>query len=456
MEDSQLAQNLALWMLAVLIIAVVRWRRHTATAGLILAYVFDLWLIHWLAPAFSLLPWYQNPDFRLMEAGVEQSLYGIAAFAFGSVFAAPFLIKTGLLSRSSEPKETDRRLPFAYVCTGGLFYLLLSTSLKSLPSASSIISTGQQLLVVGVGLCCWQAWRDGNRRHFTLWIGAALAFPFITILTRGFIGYGAGAAVCVLIFVSTFIRSRLRVVAAGLLVCYLGLSVFVSYMRDRGQIRASVWGGESLNNRLGTLANTADTFEWFDLTNVDHLKRLDSRLNQNILVGAAVQRMTDQGGYAHGQTLFDSLLALIPRALWPDKPMVAGSGTVVTQYTGIQFAVGTSIGVGQVMEFYINFGTWGVIIGFALIGTLITIIDVGAAQSLAKGDLHGFVLWYLPGISLLQVGGSMIEVTTSAVASFVVALIANKYLERVQRKHVVETALTGHAAEVWTEEPADA
>jgi hypothetical protein len=135
--------------------------------------------------------------------------------------------------------------------------------------------------------------------------------------------------------------------------------------------------------------------------------------------------------------------------------MAAGSGTVVSQYTGIQFAAGTSVGVGQVMEFYINFGTWGIIIGFALVGTVITIIDVGAAQSLARGDLHRFVLWYLPGISLLQVGGSMVEVTTSAVASFFVALMANKYLERTERRHVLEAAVTD-LEEAWTEQPLDA
>jgi hypothetical protein len=246
------------------------------------------------------------------------------------------------------------------------------------------------------------------------------------------------------------------VAAVALLLCYLGLSVFVSYMRDRKEIRASVWGGESLSNRLGTLSTTAGNFEWFDPTNVDHLDRLDSRLNQNILLGAAVERMTDQGGYAHGDTLWDALLALIPRALWPDKPMQAGSGTLVTQYTGIQFDAGTSVGIGHVMEFYVNFGTLGVILGFALLGTLITFIDVVAAQSLASGDLHGFALWYLPGISLLQVGGSMVEVTSSAAASVFVALMANKYLGRLQRKHAAEAAVTGNPAEIWNEQSADA
>ena len=31
---------------------------------------------------------------------------------------------------------------------------------------------------------------------------------------------------------------------------YLALSVYVTYMRDRTEIRASVWGGQSLSNRL--------------------------------------------------------------------------------------------------------------------------------------------------------------------------------------------------------------
>jgi hypothetical protein len=238
--------------------------------------------------------------------------------------------------------------------------------------------------------------------------------------------------------------------------CYLGLTVFTSYMRDRSEIRASVWGGESLSSRIDTLGETASTFEWFDPTNVDQLKRLDSRLNQSLLVGQAVSYIAESGEYAHGETLWDSLLALIPRALWPDKTITAGSGNVVSQYTGVQYAAGTSVGIGHVMEFYINFGTWGVIIGFALMGILITILDVSAAQRLANGDLHGFVLWYLPGISLLQVGGSMIEVTTSAVASLFVAMLANKYLDRLQRKQTGRAEATLAVDDEFTHQPASA
>ena len=48
-----------------------------------------------------------------------------------------------------------------------------------------------------------------------------------------------------------------------------------------------------------------------------------------------------------------------------------GGGTIVQDFTGIEFADGTSVGAGQVLEFYVNFGTWGVIGGFLLFGWLI-------------------------------------------------------------------------------------
>jgi len=66
----------------------------------------------------------------------------------------------------------------------------------------------------------------------------------------------------------------------------------------------------------------------------------------------------------------------------------------------------------------------------------VTLFDPAAAERLALNDLHGLVVWHLPGISLLQVGGQLVEVSASAVASVAVAFLANKYLDRLNGKHV--------------------
>ena len=433
MDPSKLSELLLIWMMVMGLVALVRWRRKTPSTGLTLAYLFKLSLIHWFGAAIYLLPAFQVRDPRLTEMGLEQSLYGVMAFAVGGLIFTPLLVNKGIFPRAKRTRGADPRLPKAYIACGVLFYMLSATFLGHLPTAMAIVSSGQQLVVAGLALCCWQAWRANKIRRLIGWLMLALLMPLTTLVTAGFLGYGAVALLTLLVFLSGFVRSPFKVALVGVPLIYLGLSVFVSYMRDRGEIRAAVWGGQSFSDRLDRLGETMATFEWFDPAKLQHLERIDARLNQNWLVGAAVNRLRETDGYARGDTLWDALMALIPRALWPDKPISAGSGDLVNRYTDIKFAEGTSVGVGQVLEFYANFGTTGVVIGFAIMGLVITVLDLQAADRLARADLQGFVLWFLPGIALLQVGGQLVELTASAAASLIVALLANKYLDRLHR-----------------------
>jgi hypothetical protein len=422
-------------MMVIMVMAISRKRKHTAGVGLVLAYILNMWLIHWAASLLYLFPWYPGSGAEFTVLGTEQSLYGVAAFAFGSLALTPFLLDSGFLPRASGVHHPDSKLPKAYLLVGAFFYVLLSSVFGSLPTLNAIIASGQELTVVGLGLCWWQAWKSGDFRKMIFWLGVSLLPPLLTIITRGFIGYGAAATLSVLIFVSNFVRSRVTVVVVSALLGYMAISVYVTYMRDRGEIRATVWGGQSLSNRFDRLTETASTFEWFDPFNQQHLQRIDGRLNQSLLVGAAAARLNETGDFARGETFWDALLAVVPRALWPDKPVSAGSGNLVSRFTGINYERSTSVGIGQVMEFYVNFGTTGVLIGFMIFGVVITALDVLATERLASGDLHGFVLFYLPGLSFLQVGGQLVEITASAAAGIIVALIANRYLSRLQRKH---------------------
>jgi hypothetical protein len=441
-------QNLPLiliaWLIVILIMMIARKRRNMAGSGLVLAFIMNLWMIHWAASALYLLPNYTvDPTATIL--GTEQSLYAIIAFAAGSLILTPVVLASGILPRAQSLHVLDPRLPRAYLYIGGFFYVLLSTALSNVPSLTSIISTGQELVIVGLGLCWWQAWRAGSFPQMTLWLALAFVPPILTLITRGFVSYGAVATLSILIFISNFVRSRLRVVAVGVLLAYLGLSVFVTYMRDRNEIRETVWGGQSLSDRIDRVEETAATFEWFDPSNHEHLERIDGRLNQSFLVGSAVRRLHETGDFARGETLWDAALALIPRALWPEKTIIAGSGNLVARFTGFTYSQGTSVGLGQVMEFYVNFGTEGVLFGFALLGAIVTTLDMMASERLNNGDLHGFVLWYLPGLAFLQVGGQLVEVTVSAVASIIVALGVNRYLDRMRRKHEERVAVLSTA-----------
>jgi hypothetical protein len=282
---------------------------------------------------------------------------------------------------------------------------------------------------------CWQAWRAAQIGKLALMVAVTLLLPLLTIVFQGFIGFGTTAAVIVLAFLAKFARPRVLVVALAVALAFVGMSAYVSYSRDRGDIRAVVWGGAPLAQRVTTLYSTFRNFEWLDLADYEQLQRLDQRLNQDALVGAAIRNLAISGDYANGRTIVESLEALVPRAVWHNKPAEAGSGLLVTEFTGIPFAPGTSVGIGTVMEFYVNFGTPGVVVGFFILGMLLTLIDRAAARRLLQEDWQRFAMWFLVGISFMQVGGSLVELTTSAAASVVTALLLNRLvLARFQRR----------------------
>jgi hypothetical protein len=229
-------------------------------------------------------------------------------------------------------------------------------------------------------------------------------------------------------FAANFLRPRWKVLVAASLLAYVGLSVYITYMRDRSDIRRMVWGGSSFTDRASQLRGTFAGMEWFDYRSQAHLDRVDNRLNQNFLVGAAVLRL-DRAlvPFADGATFEDAALSLVPRVLWPNKPIVGGSGDLVSTYTGIRFADGTSVGVGQVLECYINFGRTGIVIGFVMIGMVLVLADRSALRALERGSVFGFAIRYLPALGLLQVGGSFAEVVSTAGAGLLVTVLMQAF-----------------------------
>jgi hypothetical protein len=173
-----------------------------------------------------------------------------------------------------------------------------------------------------------------------------------------------------------------------------------------------------MSDRIGRVSDIFSNFEWLDLSDARHRDVIDKRLNQNFLLGAAIDRLeSGQVEYASGASATDLMLGLIPRAIWPDKPKIGGGGTIVQDFTGMEFAGGTSVGAGQVFEFYVNFGTLGVIGGFLLYGWIMARIDLRIIYSLTNNNRRSYVMWWLVGLALLQPGGNLMEVVVTAVAS---------------------------------------
>jgi hypothetical protein len=241
------------------------------------------------------------------------------------------------------------------------------------------------------------------------------------LVTGGFLGYGIHWILSVMAFLFVITRRRLWFYVGAAPVAFLGLSLFVTYMGQRTEIREFL-GQEraGLLDRVDRVSSLFTEFELLDLSSPAQVAALDGRLNQSWLVGAAITYHEEGGApLAYGATV--PVWALIPRAVWPGKPEVGGGGSLVSDSTGIRVAEGTSFGAGQVMEFYVNFGIPGVLVGFFGLGYLLMWLDQGVMRSLAAGDMRALLLRAMPGLMLLQPGGNLLEILVGCAAAYVAA-----------------------------------
>lgn len=400
-----------------------------AAVGLVFTYVFSFTALYWLSPLAYLLPWYDTPGHDLTALGLREAAYAMTAFAIGAEIARPIARRWA----AAQPADhglppIDRRLTNLLLVAGAALYLVAFPLAGLLPSMTAFVSTGSMVAVVAMALKCWSARFSGRELSMWTWLAATSALPLITVVGQGFLGYGFAAMMTVFAFVASFYRPRTVIVIAGTLLLYLGLSVYVTYMRDRRDIREVVWAGSAMSARIGRMTETLTSIEWFDPRDVRHLDRIDLRLNQDYLMGASVAYFAGGSAeLAYGGTVWDALVALVPRAIWPNKPAVAGSGNLVSDYTGIRFEQGTSVGIGQVMEAYVNFGRAGIVVCFLSLGFVVVLADGASYARLARGEGTEFLVRYLPALSLLQIGGSFAELTSSGAASLVVALVVRQF-----------------------------
>jgi hypothetical protein len=426
---------LIVWIIAMAAIILMCWKRRERNSGIALIYAVSLALIHFVAAFVFFFNPRQLVNNKWMFYGFREATYGIVFFAIGNLLLAPFFLNMFNLPVAQEDgasitiPEYQRNFIRKFFYIGVISFFILPFFIFDIPTARALLSSAQQLLVVGVCLICWIAWKENNRRQLRRWLIFAFSFPVLTVLMHGFLGFGTTMTMIILFFIVRFFKIKLRIVIISLILAYLGLSVYLSYMRDRGVIRGAVWGGGSFSERIEAAKNVVLEPEWFNLFSLEHLELIDSRLNQNVLVGAAVEHLAlERVAFGQGKTITDSIFALVPRIIWKDKPYVAGGSGTVSEYTGLSFAEQTSVGVGQVMEFYINFGRLGVIIGFLILGIFIAFIGGRAAYYLSKGEIYKFVIWFLPGLAIISGGGSFAEITASAGANIVIArLVTSRY-----------------------------
>jgi len=423
-----------IWVCLFGVLLVRQWTSKRAI-GFSLIYGFGMTMIH-LPGAFAYCFDYYQPRtayllaggnaLRITHAGMWMATVGFACFVVG-VLLCPFLFPKDpvVKVRVTHPQLTTK-LPTTLFLLSVIFYFVAPFA-RRIPSVGAVFTGGLQFSVVAVFLFCYQAYREGNVRRFLKWLASTLGFPVVTVLFMGFMSYGVAAATAVWMLVLKFFKPRWIGFAALLMVLYFGASLFVNWMYFRDSIRRSVWRGQTVSQRVDQVGEMMKDLEPFKTSKQMHLEWLDIRLNQNDFVGKAMLYTGRGQPFARGYTLWIAITAWIPRIIWPNKPVVAGSGNLVSHFTGQELSEETSFGVGQVLEFYVNFGTTSVVVGFLIFGVALTFFDQRAAHHLNNGDYWNMTRWMVPAMGLIQPNGALGEVVSAAAANGILVFLFHHY-----------------------------
>jgi hypothetical protein len=393
-----------------------------ASGPLVLSYFLGLSMIHVPGALIYLDPHSIAPTPVETGLGFNLTVIGMAAFVFGAAISRGKPVQ----QPAASPNEIASRFAphvWPLFVVGIISYVFFLGRSSAIPSGTALVSSLGSLMIMGLWFRFYVASVNNNTRQMLTTLMILPILPATTLSAAGFLGYGIYWALSAFAFFFIILRRRFWFYVGAPIMGLVGLSFFAIYFSLRVILRFIVGTGGSLSDRLGAITQIFSNFEFMRLDSPVLIIALDQRLNQNYLVGYGIEHlMNGSTKLLYGGTV--QLWTLIPRALWPDKPQVGGGGDVVSNFTGIPFAQGTSVGVGQVLEFYMNFATPGVIVGFFILGIVLTRLDAGLMRAMRSGRVAGVLLYGMPGLALMQPGGNLVEV----IVAFIGAVVASRIL----------------------------
>jgi len=406
--------------------------REQPTAGLLAMCIAIFALSHWFGALLHLFPWgeLETSDDRT-DRGFALTAIGVLSLWIGARFIAP-LADTAVhreISRSGSP-EVLKIFAKRYAIVGLVLIGIVFPVLGGLPTVAALASSGMYIVLAGICLYAWEYARAMENRKLLALLASLLVVPIVTLALTENVIRAVAAIMLVLVFTARIYRPRWQAAIAMLILVYAGLSFGVTYLQQRGELRELLREEEVAGKFLRSIEMVTE-YEFLSPVNQDQLRSIDARMNQNWLVGAAIENYSDGGAeFLHGETLYMALAALVPRAIWPDKDVFAGGMNLAGEMTGLNFAESTSVGMGPVLELYANFGEIGVILGMLLIGILLGVLDRGAYWALKEARFSIFCLYFVMGLGLLRAEGSFVETSVTFVSNWFIVWVVNKFIFR--------------------------
>jgi hypothetical protein len=320
------------------------------------------------------------------ESAYEKTLWivlvGFLAFTVGGYLVAPWWLRRLIYSGRLALPATQALAPQHQWQSGklvvgiGVFALVLSPLAYTLPTVRALWSQMTLFMYTGSAMLCLNGLATRQGRRVGIGLASALGTGLLTSVATGFFGY---TLISLLYCTSLVLLWRKTQFANWLVlasVSVLSLIPYNMWLSGREAIRSGIREGTSFSERVEAFWELTHIPGIADLTPSAQSDRIAERLDQSTLLVAAVSYTPAIEPYALGETMWEPMfIALVPRALWPDKPLSAGGNEFVSRFTGWRFGAETSVGLHPLFEFYVNFGPFGAAVGLLLMGLVAGVLD---------------------------------------------------------------------------------
>jgi hypothetical protein len=367
-----------------------------------------------------------------VQPAALMSLAGVTAFIAGAYVAAPWLTRVPTAKIAGGWRQfrlcidLDRHRRLALMVLGlGFFCHTLVAWARSVATLLAVVSNGMLLAYTGAYLLVLNGLWARDTRRLAWGVGAVTLVVLANLLIAGYAAHGAMILFTVLCLSRLHDRfSMSALFQVGALIVG-GLMFYTIWMEGRGLVRDAINFDRPVEERVDALVAASRNEDAFDLFSQRQAERIQQRLDQSWLFTQGILWTPAIQPFADGATLYDAVLALVPRALWPDKPVVAGGRDFITQYTGVVFhySIEVSVGLHPIFEFYINYGLPGVLGGLFFFGILCGVLDY---QFLLRGSSSFLVQVAVCQLNwVLLVSNVMAELVMSAIPTLCLsALVA--------------------------------
>jgi len=409
-EDEDIALlALALVTALVACIPLVLDQGRAASERRILLSIFCLvYMAHYVTPAFTYYIPAEGPvdapsmAFTLLQprdvaVGQLIALAGLVSLLVGHT-AAGARGFAALLPRATRdwPPQVVLGVAFSMILMGWSIQVLGYLVALSEAVGTGIISTLTSSLVYGNVLLTLSVIRNRSRIGF---LALCVTVPLTSVLGF-FTGSKTSVLIAPLMVVLTLIVYRRRIRARWLLLGILGITLLYPtayFFRIVILVDNTLTATHALRNPAATLSRVSAFVtgsrpsEYF----AQGLESTGARLDGLGVTSVIVRDTPSRVPYQDGRTLGLFFVAFVPRALWAEKPGIT-IGQWITDTYGSGPAIESNTAPTAIGDYYLNFGTAGVIGGMFLLGLLLRISHecLLRDQPTAPGLLTAVVILY--------------------------------------------------------------